>query len=145
MTVDIGLIESLDIFADLKHAELEQITSLMRKMKVTEGEVITHRDDRAHTFFIALSGDFMVSFNEGRAITLHNKGDIMGCSTVVTPFNYTGTATALTAGEVLSMPGQDFLSLIQSDSALSDKIMKKINGIILERAPFLTGDINCTV
>lgn len=145
MAVDIGLIESLDIFADLKHAELEQITSLMRKMKVTEGEVITRRGDSAHTFFIVLSGDFMVSFDEGRAITLHNKGDIIGCSTVVAPFNYTGTATALTNGEILSMPGQDFLSLIQSDPVLSDKIMKKINGIISERSPFLTGGINCTV
>ena len=139
MAVDIGLIESLDVFADLKHAEMEQITSLMRKTRVTEGEVITRRGDRAHTFFIVLSGDFMVSFNEGRAITLHNKGDIMGCSTIVAPFNYTGTATALTDGEVLSMPGQDFLSLIQSDSGLSDKIMKKITGIVTERAPFLTG------
>lgn len=137
MTVDIGLIESLDILADLKYVEMEQLTSLMRKMKVTEGEVITRRGDGAHAFFIVLSGDFMVSFNDGRAITLHNKGDIIGCSTVVAPFNYTGTATALTNGEVLSMPGQDFLSLIKSDPALSDKIMKKINMIISERSPFL--------
>jgi len=141
MTVDIGLIESLDIFAELKHAEIEQIASLMHKTTVTEGEVIARRGDSANTCFIVLSGNFMISFNKGRAITLHNKGDVMGCSAVVAPFNYTGTATALTNGEVLSMPGQDFLSLIKSDPALSDKIMKKINGIISYRSPFLTGDI----
>ncbi len=141
MTVDICLIESLDIFAGLKHAELELIASLMHKTRVTEGEVIARRGDSAHACFIVLSGNFMISFNKDRAITLHNKGDIMGCSAVVAPFNYTGTATALTNGEVLSMPGQDFLSLIKSNPALSNKIMKKINGIISERSPFLTGDI----
>ncbi|MBW2568259.1 MAG: Crp/Fnr family transcriptional regulator [Deltaproteobacteria bacterium] len=141
MTVNINLIESLDVFADLKYAEMELIASLMHKTRVTEGEVIARRGDFAHTCFIVLSGNFMISFKGGSAITLHNKGDIMGCSAVVAPFNYAGTATALTNGEVLSMPGQDFLSLIQSNSALSDKIMKKINRIVTERAPFLTGGV----
>jgi len=101
--------------------------------------VIARRGDCAHTFFIVLSGNFMVSFKRDRAITLHNKGDIMGCSTVVAPFNYTGTATALTDGEALSMPGQELLRLIESNPAMSDKIMKKINEIIEERIPFVTG------
>jgi len=70
---------------------------------------------------------------------LHNKGNIIGWSTVVTPFQYRGTAIALTDGLVLSMPGQEFLRLIQSDSTLGDKIMRKINKIVSERMPYTTG------
>jgi len=82
----------------------------------------------------------MLSFKEDRTITLHEKGDIMGWSTVVTPFQYRGTVTALTEGEVLTMSGQEILRLIQENSTLSEKIMKKINAVVEKRMPFVTGE-----
>ena len=139
MSTDIQTLKSLDLFADLNFGELEQIAPLMHLMKVTEGEVLTRKGEPAGTFFIILSGNFMLSFNEERSFTLHNKGNIIGWSTVVTPFRYTGTAIALTDGLVLSMPGQEFLRLIQSNSALGEKIMRKINKIVSERMPYMTG------
>jgi CRP-like cAMP-binding protein len=133
MSTDIQTLKSLDLFADLNFGELEQIAPLMHLMKVTEGEVLTRKGEPAGTFFI------MLSFKEERSFTLHNKGNIIGLSTVVTPFRYTGTAVALTDGLVLLMQGQDFLRLIQSNSALGDKIMQKINEIVSERMPYMTG------
>ncbi len=150
MSADIQTLKSLDLFADLNFGELEQIAPLMHLMKVTEGEVLTRKGETARTFFIILSGNFMLSFKEERSFTLHNKGNIIGWSTVVTPFRYTGTAIALTDGLVLSMAGQEFLRLIQGDSALGDKIMRKINKIVSERMPYVTGSwkkggANCLV
>jgi CRP-like cAMP-binding protein len=139
MSTDIQTLKSLDLFADLNFSELEQIAPLMHLIKVAEGEVLTRRDEPARTFFIILSGNFMLSFKEERSFTLHNKGNIIGWSTVVTPFRYQGTAVALTDGLALSMPGHEFLRLIQSDSALGDKIMRKINKIVSERMPYVTG------
>ena len=139
MSTDIQTLKSLDLFADLNFGELEKIASLMHLMKVAEGEVLTRKGESARTFFIVLSGNFMLSFKKQRSFTLHNKGNIIGWSTVVTPFQYRGTAIALTDGLVLSMPGQEFLRLIQSDSALGDKIMRKINKIVSERMPYTTG------
>ncbi len=139
MSTDIQTLKSLDLFAELNFGELEKIASLMHMMKVAEGEVLTRKGEPARTFFIVLSGNFMLSFKNERSFTLHNKGNIIGWSTVVTPFQYRGTAIALTDGLVLSMPGQEFLRLIQSDSALGDKIMRKINKIVSERMPYTTG------
>jgi len=139
MSADIQTLKSLDLFADLNFGELEKIASLMHLMKVAEGEVLTRKGESARTFFIVLSGNFMLSFKKQRSFTLHNKGNIIGWSTVVTPFQYRGTAIALTDGLVLSMPGQEFLRLIQSDSTLGDKIMRKINKIVSERMPYTTG------
>ncbi|MCK4620083.1 MAG: cyclic nucleotide-binding domain-containing protein [Desulfobacterales bacterium] len=139
MSTDIQTLKSLDLFAELNFGELEQIAPLMHLMKVAEGEVLTRKGEPARTFFIILSGNFMLSFNEERSFTLHNKGNIIGLSTVVTPFRYTGTAVALTDGLVLLMQGQEFLRLIQSNSALGDKIMRKINKIVSERMPYMTG------
>ncbi len=142
MPIDANILESLDLFTDLKPDEIEQIASLIHDFKVTEGEVLMRRGDPAHTFFIILSGNFMVHFKKERAFTLHKKGEVMGWSTVVTPFRYTGTAVAVTEGEVLSIDGQEFLRFIQSNAPLGDKIMKKINTIVAERMPFVTGEIN---
>jgi len=139
MSTDIQTLKSLDLFADLNFGELEQIAPLMHLMKVTEGEVLTRKGELARTFFIILSGNFMLSFKEERSFTLHNKGNIIGLSTVVSPFRYTGTAIALTDGLVLLMQGQEFLRLVQSNSAIGDKIMRKINKIVSERMPYMTG------
>ena len=61
----------------------------------------------------------------------------MGWSTVFTPFRYKGTIVALTEGEVLAIPGEEFLDLILSNSAFGDKVMKKINQIASLRMSFV--------
>ena len=63
----------------------------------------------------------------------------MGWSTVVYPFSYTGTVTALTDGDVLSISSRDFFQLIQANNVLGEKIMKKINKIAMERRAHLSG------
>ena len=127
---------SMDLFADLKPAELEQVQLIAHPMQVAEAEVLTRIGAPARNLFIVLSGNFIIAFKDDRAITLHDKGKIMGWSTVFSPFRYKGTTVALTDSEVVSIPGDKFLSLIQSNAALGNKIMKKINAIASERMFF---------
>ncbi len=137
MPTDPMALESMDLFAELKPAELEQVQSIAHPVQVAEAEILTRIDAPARNFFIVLSGNFMIAFQEGRAITLHDKGKIMGWSTVFSPFRYKGTTVALTDSEVVSIPGDKFLSLIQSNDTLGNKIMKKINAIASERMFFV--------
>jgi CRP-like cAMP-binding protein len=58
---------------------------------------------------------------------------------VVTPFKYTGTAVALTNGEVLSMSSEDFRWLLQEDARISELLMLKISAIVSKRMPYVTG------
>lgn len=127
---------SMDLFAELSSAELEQVQAIAHPVQVAEAEIITHIGAPAHNFFVILSGSFMIAFKDDRAITLHDKGKIMGWSTVFSPFRYKGTTVALTDSEVVSIPGDKFLSLIQSNAALGNKIMNKINVIASERMFF---------
>ncbi len=136
MPINTITLESIALFDALNPEELKQVQSLACPAQVDEAEILTRIDAPARTFFIILSGNFMISFKGGRAITLHDKGKIMGWSTVFTPFRYKGTTIALTEGEVLSIPGDKLLNLIQSNAALGDKIMKKINAIASERMFF---------
>ena len=128
---------SLGVFAQLNADELEPVRALIQHQKVVEAQVLVHKGDPAATFFIILSGNFMIAFDEGRAITLHHRGNIMGWSAVFTPFRYKGTIVALTDGEILTIPSEEFLHLILSNAALGDKIMKEINRIAAERMSFV--------
>lgn len=136
MTIDSITLGSMDLFAGLKSAELEQVQAIAHPIQVAEAEILTRIDAPARNFFIILSGNFMIAFRDDRAITLHDKGKIMGWSTVFSPFRYKGTTVALTDSEVVSIQGDKFLSLIQSNAALGNKIMEKITAIASERMFF---------
>jgi CRP-like cAMP-binding protein len=140
MPTDIQTLKSLDLFGELTSEELQQVAAIIHPMRVSEGEILTQRGEPAQMFYVVLKGNFMISFKEGRAFTLHEQGDIIGWSTIVTPFRYTGTAVALTDGEVLTLQGDDFLQVIQGESSIGDKIMNKINPIIAERVPYFSRD-----
>jgi len=129
----------LDLFCDLNQSEAEEVSSILSFMQVHEGEVLSQKGQPAHTFYLIISGDYMVHFDNGRAFTIHEKGQIIGWSAVVTPFRYRGTSIALTNGEVIAMKGRELLKLIQGNSNLGDKIMAKVNEGVAKRMSFIQG------
>ncbi len=136
LTIDVKLIGQLDLFKGLLPRELEKIVPLLHHMKINEGEEFITIGQPAKTLYIILSGNYMVYFKNGNAFTVHYRGDIVGWTTVVTPFRYSGTVVALTDGEVLTLSGQDFRQLLLENAELGEKIMKKIHAIMGERTPF---------
>ncbi len=134
MSVSIELLQSIEIFSSLAREELEKINQIVHPMNVLEGETLAKKGRIATTFFINVTGSFLIDFENKKALTLHDKGDVMGWSTLVTPFEYRGTLVSLTNGEVLTISGEEFYRLLQGDSSLGGKIMKKINPITASRA-----------
>ena len=138
MTVEIKLLETLDLFEGVDHEDLELLGELLKPMRVHEGEVLTRRSDPAQNFYIILSGSYMIYFKDGKAFTLHEKGGVIGMSTMLEPFNYRGTTVALTDGEVLMVAGDKFNELIQGNARLGGKIMRTLNDVIAHRMPFFS-------
>ncbi|MEN8211622.1 MAG: cyclic nucleotide-binding domain-containing protein [Thermodesulfobacteriota bacterium] len=139
MSIDAHIIKSLDFFVDFKQHELEEFAAALKSRAVESGEVIIKRGTPALTFFIILSGAYEVTFEGDHSIILERMGEVMGWSTVVHPFHYTGTITAKKNGEVLEISSRDFFELIQGDNALGEKIMKKIDKIASERRTIAVG------
>ncbi len=77
----------------------------------------------------------------GADITLNKKGDMIGWSTIASPFTYHESAVALTDGEALTIPVEEFLELMQGDSDLGSKITKKVTEIIRQRIVFIKGPL----
>jgi len=133
MPVDLTTIQSLEFFKDLTYSELELFASSLNSRSVKKGDILLRKGTPAMTFFIILSGTFKVSLEKGRSYTLDKKGTVIGWSTVIAPFEYTGTAVAETDGDVLSISSLEFFQMIQSDNTLGTKIMQKIQKIASER------------
>ena len=133
MPTEINTLKSIPLFDDLSSEQLEILCPIIHPVMVNEGEVLTHRGMAAHTLYINLSGNIMVSYEDGRAITLHNKGDLVGLSVGIVPSVYKGGAVSLTDGELLSISRQDLVDLIQGYNEIGDIIMKKLNDVAAER------------
>ena len=139
MSIDSHILKPLDFFIGFKQHELETCAAALKSRTVETGEVIIERGTPALTFFFILSGAYEVAFEGDRSIILEQMGEVMGWSTVIRPFHYTGTITAKKDGEVLEISSSDFFELIQGDNALGEKIMKKINKIASERRTIAAG------
>ncbi len=139
MSIDAHILKPLDFFADFKQHELETCAAALKSRTVEAGEVIIERGTPALTLFIILSGVYEVTFEEDRSIILEQIGEVMGWSTVVHPFHYTGTITTQKEGEVLEISSRDFFELIRGDNALGEKIIKKIDKIASERRAIAAG------
>ena len=126
-------LKHLKIFSTLLPDEWTEVYPLLNRLKILEGEQLIQQGVRAHTFFVILHGHFMVHYPDGRALTINKKGDIIGWSSVISPFRYTANVTALTEADVLSIPGVKFLELLQSNADLGDKLVKTINEMVHHR------------
>ncbi len=126
-------LKELKIFSTLLPDEWTEVYPLLNRLKILEGEQLIRQGTRAHTFFVILYGHFMVHYPDGRALTIDKRGDIIGWSSVISPFRYTADVTALTEADVLSIPGAKFLELLQSNAELGDKLVKTINELVHNR------------
>lgn len=137
MHLDLQNIQEIDVFKELTPDELDEVLPIIHPVRVLEGEQLIREGDTAQMFFIIISGDYMVHFKDGRAFTLHNKGDMIGWSSVASPFTYQESAVALTDGEALTIPLEEFLHLMQAHSDLGIKITKKVTEIVRQRIAFI--------
>lgn len=133
MPVEVKTLEHLEFFENLAYSDLEQFAAALNPRSVKKGDVLLRRGTPALTFFIILSGVYKVLLEEGRSYTLDSPGTIIGWSTVIAPFEYTGTAMAESDGDVLYISSIEFFRLIQSNNELGEKIMQKINAIATQR------------
>lgn len=139
MAVDQKTLHGIPLFSDMDEDALDKLSPMIHHLHIHEGELLAQKGEGAHSLYVIISGNYMVSFDDGRAFTLHEKGQIIGWSSVVAPFKYTGTAVALTRGEVLAMSSEDIRRLLQDDARISEQLMLKISAIVSERMPYITG------
>lgn len=135
--IPIDELKQYEILAELDLAELKILSSMAEATQAQEGEVLIRAGLPARTLYILKQGDLMVAFPDGRAITVHKPGGVVGWSALVSPTSYTASVTCLTDCTLISFSGSELLRLVQRNVAVGTKIMRKISEVLSRRLPFL--------
>jgi CRP-like cAMP-binding protein len=135
--IPIAELKKYEIFADLDPAELKLLSGLAEVVHTSEGEELIRAGLPSRTLYILEDGGLMVAFPDGRAITIHKPGRVVGWSAIASPTHSTASVTCLTDCTLISFSGSELLRLAQRDVALGTKIMRKISEVLGRRLPFL--------
>lgn len=130
-------LKKYEIFAEMDLTELKRLSAMAEERKAREGEELIRAGSPARTLYILQEGGLMVVFPDGRAITLHKAGRVVGWSALVSPTHYTASVTCLTDSTLIAFSGSELLRLVQSNVAFGTKIMRKISQVLSRRLPFL--------
>jgi CRP-like cAMP-binding protein len=126
-----------EIFAEMDLTELKLLSAMAAERRAREGEELIRAGSPARTLYILQKGGLMVAFPDGRAITLHKPGRVVGWSALVSPTHYTASVICLTDSTLIAFPGSELLRLVQRNVAFGTKIMRKISEVLSRRLPFL--------
>ena len=135
--IPIDELKKYEILSDLDPTELKILSSMAETTHAREGEVLIRAGLPARTLYILQEGDLMVAFPDGRAITMHKPGGVVGWSALVSPTSYTASVTCLTDCTFITFPGSELLRLVQRNVAIGTKIMRNISEVLSRRLPFL--------
>lgn len=130
-----------DIFLDLDPNELALLAKVADVIHASEGETIIKEGQPARSFYLMDQGNLMVAFKDGRALTLHGRGEVVGWSAIIHPTHYTGDVICLTDCSFIVFPGGELLRLVQSNVALGTKIMRIVSERVANRIPFLADTV----
>lgn len=140
MPTDQAFLESISLFAELDSQTRRKIATHFETLRITGGEVLARRGEAAEVFYVLFSGQIMIYYQEGRAIILSRRGDLLGCGSLVPPFRFAATAVALTDGELLRIPAPLLRNLMGSEGRQGGRIFQKIQRVLAERRAVLTDD-----
>jgi len=126
-----------DIFLDLETNELASLARIADVVHASEGETIIREGQPARTLYVMDQGNLMIAFKDGRALTLHGSGEVVGWSAIIHPTHYTGDVICLTDCSFVAFPGSELLRLIQSNVAVGTKLMRTVSQRVANRMQFI--------
>lgn len=139
MPVAVQLIKDMELFQNLSAEDINRISELAILITVIEGEVFMERGQAAANLFVVLSGHYMVHYENGAALTLNQKGALMGWSAVQSPMIYQSSGVALVPGQLLALAGTDLIGLFRENPEVEAALMEKIDQLDQTRSHLIRG------
>ncbi len=130
-----------DIFLEFAPGELAELAMIAEMVKAGEGEVIIQEGTPPSTFYVIDQGNIMVVFGDGRALTLHGAGEIIGWSALIYPIRYTASVVCLTDSTFVAFPAGKLLGLVQHNKALGTKLKQRILQRVVNRMHFIADTV----
>jgi thioredoxin reductase (NADPH) len=115
------------LFPQLSPTHIARIAAHGRKRKVEPGEILIEQGARMISFYVVLSGEIEIvrpGGNTETVITTHSTGQFTGEVNMIAGRRALVRARVTKAGEVLELTREELLGLVQTDSEISDLLMR---------------------
>lgn len=127
--MDAGDLAAVPLFSDLSDDELQQLTDLMREIRLPEGAELIEQGDLSFKFFVLLEGSAEVE-HSGRHLADLGPGDFFGEMGILDKQRRNSEVRATSPVRLAVMASWDFHSLIDDHP----KIRYQIEQTASERA-----------
>ena len=132
------------LFPTLTAAQIARVAAHGRRRAIEKGEVLVEVGDKAVPFFVVVSGAIEIVNPSGGAETLivrHRAGQFLGEGNMLTGRRALMRAHVTESGEVIEVDPKQLLALVQTDTELSEILMR---AFILRRVELIArglGDV----
>lgn len=122
------------LFSGLGQSSLQALARHLRTRRFKRGEVVFHQGDPGDALFIVASGvvKVVVPSEDGEEAILATlrRGDFLGELALIDGAPRSASAIALEATEILTLPREQFRSLVASEPAIRDALLVALAGEI---------------
>src|SRR5258706_14371338 len=115
------------VFPTLTAAQIARIAAHGRVRSIQRGEVLVEAGDKVVPFFVVKSGEIHIVRPSGASESLtvvHGPGQFTGETTMISGRRALVRARATQPGEVIELDRERLLALVQTDSELSEILMR---------------------
>ena len=118
----------IPLFADLSEASLLTLARAIKSMQVEKGQFIFLQDDTSEKAYLVRSGliSIILESLDGRKLVINemHPGDFFGEVGVLTKQPRSTSAIARTDSELLALPRQAFLSILEAEPVLARRMLE---------------------
>ena len=129
------------IFPKLTPAQIGRIAAHGRTRSVQPGDVLIEQGDTSVPFFVVITGEVEIVGHYGASetiITVHGPGEFTGDVNMLSGRRMVVQARVAKAGKVIELNHEQMLNLIQTDTELSDILMR---AFILRRVELIAAGV----
>jgi voltage-gated potassium channel len=118
-------LRAIPLFEDLSEAGLEHLTACCGEIECEPGQVLALPGDPGSGMYVVLEGEVSVEIRGGFHAEL-GTGSFFGEVALLVPSGRVARVRAATKARCLSIPRQDALELIETESSLAIKMLREL-------------------
>ena len=133
------MLSEFDLFKGVSNDTLKEVASISQTVRVAKGEHVFKEGEQADKLHLLISGSIALRVNltsRPDFVTvsyIHLPHQTLGWSGVVSPNHYTASAYCEEDTELLVIPSDKFMKILQDDADAGFRIMLRITQIISDR------------
>ena len=133
------LLGEFDLFKDVSKDTLKEVAAICESIKVKKDDFVFREGEKADKLHLLISGSIVLRVNltsrpDSVTVSFINRPhQTLGWSGVVAPNHYTASALCEEDSELLAIPSEKFMHILEKYPEAGYKIMLRITSIISDR------------